>query len=106
MEAVEHILSDADIFSGLSTSIDLVIDKSPGTMGRVVASLRPCGLKFTRHVLSDSADPGRSQLRIIAEGEASAQDLSAMLVAVQGVIQVVDVRVDLAPADLDEQSPG
>ena len=98
MEAVESILSDSDIVGALSTSIDLVIDRSPGTMGRVVAFLRPCGLKFTRHILSDCEDPDRLQLKIIAEGEASAQDLSAMLVAIQGVIQVVDVQVELGPA--------
>lgn len=105
MEAVESIWSDSDILSGLSTSIDLVIDKSPGTMGRVVASLRPCGLRFTRHILTEGEDPDRAQLKIIAEGEASAQDLSAMLVAIQGVIQVVDVQVELSAARFRDPVP-
>lgn len=99
MEAVENVSPNSDLFSPVSTCIDLVIDNVPGTIARVVASLRPCGLRFVRHSFSDCEDPHCTKLKIIAQGEATAQDLSAVLVTIQGVMQVVNVEVDLeAPA--------
>lgn len=74
----------------MAVSITVLIDKSPGTLSRVIAALRKFGLTFTSHRLDDLGEQIR--LSVAADGNASARELNDGMSKIRGVVAVADVK--------------
>ena len=74
----------------MAAQIVLNIDNQPGSMARVVAALRRCGLSLDKHHIQSQGN-GLSRLILIVDGHFSARELTAKLGDVKGVRQVVSV---------------
>lgn len=74
----------------MAVTITVLIDKSPGTLSRVIAALRKFGLTFTSHRLDDLGEQIR--LRVAANGNASARELNDGMSKIRGVVAVADVN--------------
>ena len=74
----------------MAAQIVLNIDNQPGSMARVVAALRRCGLSLNKHRIQSTGN-GLSRLILIVDGQFSARELTERLGNVKGVRQVVSV---------------
>ena len=71
--------------------IRLLIDKSPGTLARVLNCVRRLGMAVDKQHLEKSNDSEHNELIVDAEGTTTAAEISQSLAGIKGVVEVLNV---------------
>lgn len=78
-------------FADGGMEIRILIDKSPGTMARVVTSLRRLGMVLDGQRLTEAEQPECSELVVDAQGPVTADEISQKLMEIKGVVKLLNV---------------
>ncbi len=86
-------------------TISVLIERAPGSLARVVASLRKTGLSFRGHHLEPTSDPAQSLLTLSVDGRVVGGELAQALSEVRGVLQILRVDTNSAAGHAERTRP-